>query len=48
MLPDLPEEIIELILSFAPDFRDNLKNCQMEILDIIKFTSRLEVLYPIT
>ena len=23
---DLPEEIIELILSYAPDFRDILKN----------------------
>ena len=33
MLPDLPDEIIDLILSYAPDFRDNLKNCQMEILD---------------
>ncbi len=33
MIPDLPEEIIELILSYAPNFRDNLKNCQMEILD---------------
>ena len=28
----LPEEIIELILSFAPDFRDNLKRCQKEML----------------
>ena len=33
MLPVLPEEIIELILSYAPNFRDNLKKCQMEILD---------------
>ena len=32
MLPNLPEEIIELILSYAPNFRDNLKNCQIEIL----------------
>ena len=32
MLPDLPEEIIELILSYAPDFRDNLKKCQWELL----------------
>ena len=30
MLPDLPEEIIELILSYAPNFRDNLKKCQNE------------------
>ena len=28
----LPEEIIRLILSFAPDFRDNLKRCQKEML----------------
>ena len=28
----LPEEIIELILSYAPDFRDNLKRCQEEML----------------
>ena len=28
----LPEEIIELILSYAPDFRDNLKRCQKELL----------------
>ena len=28
----LPEEIIELILSYAPDFRDNLKRCQQEML----------------
>ena len=28
----LPEEIIELILSYAPDFRDNLKHCQKEML----------------
>ena len=28
----LPEELIELILSFAPDFRDNLKRCQKELL----------------
>jgi len=29
---DLPEEIIELILSYAPDFRDNLKKCHTELL----------------
>ena len=28
----LPEEIIKYILSFAPDFRDNLKNCHAELL----------------
>ena len=28
----LPEEIIELILSYAPDFRDNLKRCQKEMM----------------
>ena len=28
----LPEEIIRLILSYAPDFRDNLKRCQQEML----------------
>ena len=28
----LPEEIIELILSYAPDYRDNLKRCQKELL----------------
>ena len=28
----LPEEIIELILSYAPNFRDNLKLCQKEML----------------
>ena len=28
----LPEVIIELILSYAPDFRDNLKLCQKELL----------------
>jgi len=32
-LPDLPEEIINLILSYAPNFRDNLKKCQYEMLD---------------
>ena len=30
---DLPEEIIELILSYAPDFHDNLKKCHGEILE---------------
>lgn len=29
---DLPEEIIKLILSYAPDFRDNLKKCHKELL----------------
>ena len=29
----LPEEIIEYILSFAPDYRDNLKKCQSELLE---------------
>ena len=28
----LPEDIINLILSYAPDFRDNLKKCQTELL----------------
>ena len=28
----LPEDIIEHILSFAPNFRDNLKKCQEELL----------------
>ena len=28
----LPEEIIDLILSYAPDFRDNLKRCQEEMM----------------
>ena len=30
-MSNLPEEIIELILSYAPDFRDNLRNCQKEM-----------------
>ena len=29
---ELPEEIIEYILSFAPDYRDNLRECQRELL----------------
>ena len=29
---DLPEEIIELILSYAPDFHDNFKKCHAELL----------------
>jgi len=29
----LPEIIIEYILNFAPNFRDNLKSCQEEMLD---------------
>jgi len=29
----LPEIIIEYILNFAPNFRDNLKRCQEEMLD---------------
>ena len=32
-LPELPEEIIGYILSFAPDYRDNLKKCQAELLE---------------
>ena len=28
----LPEDIIRLILSYAPDFRDNLKRCQKEMM----------------
>jgi hypothetical protein len=32
-LPQLPEEIIGYILSFAPDYRDNLKKCQSELLE---------------
>ena len=30
---ELPKDIIEHILSFAPNFRDNLMNCQLEILN---------------
>lgn len=29
----LPEDLIEQILCFAPNFRDNLMNCQFEMLD---------------
>lgn len=29
----LPEDMIEYVLSFAPNFRDNLKACQEEFLD---------------
>ena len=32
-LPQLPEEIIEYILSFAPNYRDRLKACQAELLE---------------
>ena len=32
-LPNLPDEIINLILSYAPNFRDKLKNCHYEMLD---------------
>ena len=32
-LPELPEEIIGYILSFAPDHRDNLKKCHDELLE---------------
>lgn len=32
-LLQLPEEIIGYILSFAPDYRDNLKKCQAELLE---------------
>ena len=31
MKPVLPEEIFELILSYAPDFHDNLKSCHKEL-----------------
>ena len=31
-LPDLPEEIIEKILSYAPDYHPNLLKCHTEIL----------------
>ena len=30
-MSNLPEEIIRLILSYAPDFRDNLRNCHKEM-----------------
>ena len=29
----LPDELINLVLSFAPNFRDRLKACQEEFLD---------------
>ena len=32
-LPELPEEIIGHILSFAPDHRDNLKKCHEKLLE---------------
>lgn len=32
-LPELPEEIIGYILSFAPNYRDRLKACQSELLE---------------
>ena len=32
-LPELPEEIIGYILSFAPNYRDRLKACQAELLE---------------
>ena len=32
-LPQLPEEIIGYILSFAPDHRDNLKKCHEKLLE---------------
>ena len=31
-MSQLPEEIIELILSFAPDYHDNLLSCHKELL----------------
>ena len=31
MSVELPEEIIENILSYAPDFHDNLKHCHEEL-----------------
>lgn len=30
-MSNLPEEIVRLILSYAPDFRDNLRNCHKEM-----------------
>ena len=30
-MSNLPEEIIQLILSYAPDFRDNLRSCHKEM-----------------
>ena len=32
MAHQIPEEVIELILSFAPDYHDNLLSCHKEIL----------------
>ena len=32
LMSELPEEIIELILSYAPDFHDNLLSCHEEML----------------
>ena len=32
-LPDLPEEIIDLILSYAPDFHPNLLKCHAQLLE---------------
>jgi len=32
LMSQLPEEIIELILSYAPDFHDNLLSCHRELL----------------
>ena len=32
MAHKLPDEIIDLILSFAPDFHDNLLTCHKEML----------------
>ena len=32
LMSQLPEEIIDLILSYAPDFHDNLLSCHKEIL----------------
>jgi len=31
-MSQIPEEIIELILSYAPDFHDNLLSCHEEML----------------
>ncbi len=32
-LPDLPEDLIELILSYAPDFHPNLLKCHAQLLE---------------
>ena len=37
MAHKLPDEIIDLILSYAPDFHDNLLACHMEMLTDHRF-----------